>query len=1223
MSQDARPTRDSPADTEWNAARIDATHNTARFFVENRAVSWVLLIGCIAWGIFGYNSMPKQKDPTIPVRVALAVTSWPGVDAQRIEMLVTRPIEEKIAENSTIYPSTPSDFGIQSITLPGLSIVQVQLDDRISDVETELNDINLRLLGLNSTLPPGAGPIQWNSGFGQTAALMLTVASPPERKTALELRAETVATRLAELRAGTAGQDGHQGRVSLVLMLPRAGDAGSLEPLLAALARRLEASGVGSDARVLAEPGFAAIDFQTTATPDDVLADALAVARDEFEILAYHPDAWQPVAVGDLAELASKLDSVRGARFTYRELDDFTDLVSRQIQGAPQVSKVLRSGVIPERVEFEFSQDDLAAVGVSPQQIAQTLAARDTVLAGGRLQASGSEIVVSPTGDFRATREIENVMVGRSASGSPLYLRQLGKISRIYQDPPSTLNYYRSRMPDGTWARSPAITLAVQMREGEQIAAFSDAVNEVLQDIQARLPEELIFARTSDQPQQVEDNINLFMGALYEAVLIVIIVAFIGFRDWRSSVLLMISIPLTLSMTFGMISLLGVDLHQISIATLIIALGLLVDDPVVASDAIKRGLAAGEQRSLAAWLGPTRLSRAILFATITNVAAYLPFLLLTGTTGTFLWSLPVVMAAALISSRIVSMTFIPFLAFHLLRAPARPEPPMEIRRTTGASGRYYRFVKGCLERRFLVLAIALTLMAGGFALGSRLVTAFFPSDVQHLFTVDVWLPSAYGVPASDEVTNQVEEEMLLALESLQDSGVMNGELVSITSFVGQGGPRFWQSISPEPMQPHYAQLVVEVSDMEDTPDIVYPLQRALSARIPGAEIDVRQLELNPVSLPIALLLSSRGDAGDLHSDDDLVTIRQLADQLTEIVRGAPSVERVRHDWLNERYRVQVGVDPDLANLAGVSNTEVARALQGAYDGVLVSSLHDAYKTVPVVMRMRRWERPSVHDLENLYVYPSDGSAAVPLGSIATLETDLTTEKIRRREHFRTVTVFGFPREGHLPSEVIAELEDELADFSTSLPPGFLLQVGGEHYKQQEGFSNMAFVMGISALCIFVALVVQFSSLVKPWIVLAGVPFGFAGGLVALYLTNQAFGFMAFLGLVSLAGVIVSHVIVLNDFIEERLSQGEPLIESLLDAGLLRLRPVLITVAATVLALVPLAREGGPLWQPLCFAQMGGLTVATFISLLIVPILYAICVLDLKVIKLSSPVSREA
>ena len=393
------------------------------------------------------------------------------------------------------------------------------------------------------------------------------------------------------------------------------------------------------------------------------------------------------------------------------------------------------------------------------------------------------------------------------------------RCSRSYQSPARYLNFYTSRDQTGAWYRARAITLALQMRSGEQIHQFGEAVNQALAVVRQQLPADLIIDRSSDQPRQVDENVALFMSALYEAIILVVVVSWLGFWEWRSALLMAISIPLTLAMTFGMIHVLGIDVQQVSIAALIIALGLLVDDPVVAGDAIKRDLALGHPPVVAAWLGPTKLAKAIMFATITNIAAYVPFLLLTGDTGDFLHSLPIVMTCSLIASRLVSMTFIPLIGYYLLRPSSKPERSMEYRRNHGFTGVYHRVGAWAILHRWAAFSGSLLLLVLGGILMTQLKTQFFPDDLQYLSYLDVWLPT----DAPLEVTNNAAGEAENVIRAVADEygrahpakdGKPERVLKSITSFVGGGGPRFWFSVSPEIQQLNYTQLIVEVVDKE-------------------------------------------------------------------------------------------------------------------------------------------------------------------------------------------------------------------------------------------------------------------------------------------------------------------------------------------------------------------------------------------------------------------------
>jgi multidrug efflux pump subunit AcrB len=315
--------------------------------------------------------------------------------------------------------------------------------------------------------------------------------------------------------------------------------------------------------------------------------------------------------------------------------------------------------------------------------------------------------------------------------------------------------------------------------------------------------------------------------------------------------------------------------------------------------------------------------------------------------------------------------------------------------------------------------------------------------------------------------------------------------------------------------------------------------------------------------------------------------------------------------------VKLRIDPDRASLAGITNLDVAAASSTALNGQRVATLREGDRQIPVVARLRMDERDGLSEINNLYVYSSQGSQKVPLRQVSSVDYGLQTEKLRRRNQFRTITVSCMPGEGHLASDVMTAARPRLEEIARSLPPGYRMEIGGEEEDRVDGFRDLAVVMLISVAAIFLALVFQFRNAVKPVIVFAAVPYGMVGALAGLWVMGAPFGFMAFLGIVSLVGVIVSHVIVLFDFVEEAHAAGEPLREALLDAGILRLRPVMITVGATVIALFPLAAHGGPLWEPMCYAQIGGLTVATFVTLLLVPVIYSIFVLDLKLVRWTS------
>jgi multidrug efflux pump subunit AcrB len=563
------------------------------------------------------------------------------------------------------------------------------------------------------------------------------------------------------------------------------------------------------------------------------------------------------------------------------------------------------------------------------------------------------------------------------------------------------------------------------------------------------------------------------------------------------------------------------------------------------------------------------------------------------------------MTISLVASRIVSMTFIPLLGAYILRG--RAEPSIEERRSRGFAAAYYRMGQWAIRHRWAVLAAAALVLVAGGSIGASLKQQFMPKDLSQLAFIDIFLPEDASFSSTSEIVTQVEK---IAQEV---SAAKKMPIEALSSFVGGGAPRFWYSLSPESPHSNYAQIVLLLRDKHQTHHLLPHIQSRVSREIASARIDVRQLENgDSVGLPVAIRISGE-DAG---------TLRATSERVQKVLRGIPLVTRVRDNWGEDRFNVELKVNADRANLAGLTNLDVAGSSATAINGTSLTTLREGDKQIPVVARMRSDEIAGLNDLTNLYVYSRSGDQKVPLRQVASLDYSFRSEVIRRRNQFRTITVSAVPQDGILASEVMKVARPALASIEQSLPPGYKLEVGGEEEKQIDGFQDLSVVLAISVVAIFLALTFQFKNAVKPFIVFAAVPFGAIGALAALWIMGSPFGFMGFLGVISLVGVIVSHIIVLFDFIEEKQAEGEPFEQAVLDAGIMRLRPVLITVGATVFGLFPLAAHGGPLWEPLCYAQIGGLTAATFITLLLVPVFYAICVLDLKIVKWGTAATPE-
>ena len=706
--------------------------NIARFFTHNRQIAWVALAATLAWGVFGYMNMPKRKDPDIPVRVGLAIAPWPGIASDKVEQLVTRKIEQAVTGNDKVDR-------VESTTQDNMSVVQVRLLDSIENTDQEFQDIGQRLAQITD-LPDGAGPITWISDFGDTASLMLTVASPPVPELEIELRARGLREAIAAAR-GSSGS----GRATVLYCYPGVVTPALVERPLAMFADHAQRDGVAQDVRLLSSASCSGVDFATTRSDASLRAYAQQFVDTRLQAHDFHPDSWGPIIVRDPAGTKDRMAEVGGERYSYRQLDDFTDLLERTLQRVPIVAKVDRAGVLPEQIYLEYSHDRLAAFDLQASKIKDVLGARNVTApaASSRPRAETSASTRLPSSGARRRSATCWLAPRRPECRCTCAISCTSGAG--YESPTQYLNHLTYRDARGEWQRTRAITLAVQMRAGEQIADFGEAV-----DAGARRGPVAASARPGHRAHlrpaaAGRGERRSVHGSLYEAIVLVVLVALIGFWEWRSALLMALCIPITLAMTFGVMRVLGIDIQQVSIASLIIALGLLVDDPVVAGDAIKRELGRWARRG-ASRPGSGRRKLAKRHPVrdhhqhrgLPAVSAARP-----ATPAASSTALPVVLTASLVASRLVSMTFMPLLGM----LPAQSRRSARSRRwRSGARSGFARLLLpascGCaLRHRWLVLG-------GSLASWSRRLdvrvaaeaAASSPRICRYLSYVDVWLP---------------------------------------------------------------------------------------------------------------------------------------------------------------------------------------------------------------------------------------------------------------------------------------------------------------------------------------------------------------------------------------------------------------------------------------------------------------------------------------------------
>lgn len=999
----------------------------ARYFVEHREVGWVALIAVLVWGFFSYRMLPQQEDPALPGRIARVVCVLPGATALKVEQLVTKPVEKKIAELETIEEMSSETRG--SVTILTLG----QRSAPLAQVEQEWDKLRAKLAEVQ--LPEGALPPQLQTDFGDVTTLLLGITSTDEK--------------------------------------------------------------------------------------------------------------------------------------SYRTLEVAADRLDDELKQIPSVGRTRKLGAIGEVVHLLFSPDTLAQHGLSIFRVFEALKQRNQLIPSGTFHTDTQSLPVQVSGEFRDDKEMLGAIVGATPEGQAIKLSDVLDVRRGYEEP-LPFNVDVLRRDGGELKRQRSVLLAVEMKSGNVIGDFAREVRAAIERVQPQIGSGVEVVTVSDQPASVERRIGQFNKCFVEAVLVVILVALL-LMEWRAAVIVALAIPLTVAMTIGGMAVFGIPLHQISIAALIIALGMLVDDPVVAADGINRELANGRPRGIAAWLGPFKLRRAILFATIINIFAFLPLVLLPGDKKSFIYALPVVVTISLVASRIVSMTFIPLLGYYVLRGQ---------RGFDRGSSRFYRpLLRDALRWPWVAVLLAFSLLAASLTLAPKLGRQFFPPAERNQLLIDIALPESTSLPQTRRVCDDVFR-LLKAHDEIESGAV----------FMGSSGPRFYYNVTPKAPADHLAQVLLNTRRAEDVPDLVVKLRAELDREIPGARCVVKQLEQGPpVDTPIQIRLTG----------DDLEMLRGLADQVTAAIRDADGYKV--HDDLGTRApTLDIAIDQNRANALGVVNASIGAVVRAAFADVKITELREGSHLVPVLLRLRAEDRDSIEKIRDLKVESLRGQL-VPLREFAEVKEQPEFVTIAHFGLRRAVTVKSYSAVGEYPADVLDRAKPAIERIVR--PAGYTLDYVGEAKELKQSREEMGRVMAISLALIALTTVIQFNSLAKSVAVMLTVPLGLIGALIGLTLFHAPLGFMAMLALVSLAGVIVSHIIVLSDAIEDARAEGMELREALIHAGLIRMRPVLVTVLATAGGLIPLALTGGALWRPLTAVHICGLLVATVLTLFVLPVLY--------------------
>jgi multidrug efflux pump subunit AcrB len=852
--------------------------------------------------------------------------------------------------------------------------------------------------------------------------------------------------------------------------------------------------------------------------------------------------------------------------FTHRELRDYVDQVrSALIRDVPLIEKVEFIGAQDEEIVIELVPDRVAAMGLDYGQVFAAIAAQNTVRPAGTINSGKENLSLRVSGTFEKETDILEAPI--NAGGRMIRLGDIAEVKRGFVDPPSPMYRVNGK---------PAIGLGISMREGGDVLQLGRDVSASVERATGDLPIGIDVFLVSNQPKVVTAAIGDFTTSLYQAVLIILAVSFVTL-GLRPGAVVAIAIPVTLATVFLIMQTLGIDLHRVSLGALIIALALLVDDAMTTVDATLRRLAIGEPMEKATTFAYSRLAAAMLTGTLITIAGFVPIGFAESQAGEYTISLFQVVAIALLTSWFVAVLFTPIVATVLLKPP----------KATDEEGKpgfllqaYSRLLEFAIRMRWLTIALAALLFAVSLYGFGQVNRQFFPPSDRNELIVDFQLPRSNSIFASET-----------AVEKLEGWLAKSKDVDFWSSYVGRNVIRFYLPLAILPPSDHHSQLVIMAKNLDARKRLEKDLRDYLTENFPEAISRVSPLEMGP---PIGWPLQWR------LSGPDIEVLRDKAFALAEIIASHPASDRVHFDWIEPARKLRIEIDQDQARRLGLTSQNLASALQTAVSGAPITQLRDNIYLVDVVARAHSNDRISLDNLSTLQI-PVPGGRTVALSAFANFSFEQEQPLVWRRDRTPTLTVLADVKEGTTPETVVDAMEGKIDDLAAKLPSGYWIEIGGTAETSTESQEAVFAVVPLMTFIMLTLLMVQLQSFAKTVMVLLLLPLGLIGVVGALLLFRQPLGFVAILGMLALLGMIAKNAVILIVQTDEERANGLSVQDAVMAAAIGRLRPIMLTALSTVLGLIPIAPT--LFWGPMAFAIMGGLLIATLLTLILLPVLY--------------------
>ncbi len=942
------------------------------------------------------------------------------------------------------------------------------------------------------------------------------------------------------------------------------------------IAKKLQETPSTDFMRSYSRPGESLIFFtmKDSAPASEVANEWYQVRKKVGDIGATLPQGVQgPFFNDEFGDVYTNIYTLAGDGFSPAQLRDYADNLRTVLLRVPGVAKVDYFGDQPEHVYIEISNTQLTRLGVSPQQIAEAINSQNAVASAGTLTTADDRIFVRPSGQFSDTRALAETLI--RVNGKSIRLGAIATIHRGYDDPPT------EQMRTGG---QPVLGIGITMQPGQDVVHLGRALDAKFGELKARLPAGLTLTEVSSMPKAVSFSVDEFLRSVAEAVAIVLIVSLVSL-GLRTGMVVVISIPVVLAITALFMDVFGIGLHKVSLGTLVLALGLLVDDAIIAVEMMAVKLEQGWSRARAAAYAYTSTAFPMLTGTLVTVAGFLPIALAKSSTGEYTRSIFQVSAIALITSWFAAVVLIPLLGYRMLPERKREAHLPDDHEHDIYNTRFYQRLRGwvawCVDRRWRVLLATIVIFVVSMAGFGLVPQQFFPSSDRTKLLVDVRLQEGASFAAT---LRQVER-----LEKALDG---RPEIAHSVSFVGTGAPRFYLPLDQQLATPNFAQIVITANSVEEREKLARWLEPMLHEQFPAIRSRLSRLENGP---PVGFQVQFRV------SGDKIADVRQVAEKVAAEVRADSRSVNTQFDWDEPSERsVRFDIDQQKAREVSVTSNDISSFLAMTLSGYTVTQYRERDKLINVSLRAPNDERIDPARLATLAMPTPNGP--VPLGSLGHVRYGLEYGVIWERDRQPTITVQADVKSGAQGIDVTHAIDKKLNALRAELPVGYRIEVGGPVEESAKGQSSINAQMPIMVVAVLTLLMVQLQSFARVLMVVLTAPLGLIGVVAALLLFGKPFGFVAMLGVIAMFGIIMRNSVILVDQIEQDIRAGHKRVDAIVGATVRRFRPITLTAAAAVLALIPLLRSN--FFGPMATALMGGITSATVLTLFFLPALYA-------------------